>query len=120
MAAVQSVGARVFLMKTPSGIPESNVINIGTQLFAELPFGHWVMPVTGPTVGLAPGMTREQFEAVNQLALQQDDPEGKFRGAFWMQLIAALAAVDVNTDPETLMRLPFRYVYDNDVLELLK
>lgn len=121
MASVRGVGARIFLMVLPVEVEGPvGATNFGVQLFAELPMGNWVMPVLGPTVALPEPYTRERLEAGLQSALQQDDPAGEFRGEFWQHLLKALRDIDVHTDAETLMRLPFRLVIEDDARALLE
>jgi hypothetical protein len=120
MASVRGVGARIFVLIPPGIEPTVGFTNFGAQLFAELTAGNWVMPVPAATVALPEPYTLERLEAGLQSALQQDDPAGEFRGAFWQHLLTALRDLDIRTDAETLMRLPFRLVLDDDARALIE
>jgi hypothetical protein len=114
MAVIRGVGARIFVV--PSG---ESPHNFGVQLFADLPSGERVTTdeVTTFGAGALPD-TVEDLETVLLASLRHPNLTAEQRDAFWGPLVTALREGGVDTDAETIMRLPFRSEPNDEVRAL--
>jgi hypothetical protein len=124
MAAIERVGARIFILKAPSDLPEadSDVVNFGYQLYADLRIGMRVMTPHTSTLGVGRLKIPATLDALADMllvSLRHNDLPEEIRAAFWGPLPAELKRFGIDTDAETVMRLPFVPEATDEVLELL-
>ena len=88
-------------------------------MFADLSDGERVAAPEVTTIGSPelPGSFDELANVIRQ-ALSHDGLAARHRGSFWGPLVRTLQDAGVDTDAETLMRLPFRAEPESEVLAL--
>ena len=114
VAKVRSTGAVATLLESAG-----DTTNILLYLFAKLDIGALVIGQRATT--FAPNteiMSVEDIGEGLQHMLGYGDLRPDHRRSHWGELVERLAAVDVHTDPETLVRLPFEIVPDASVRAL--
>lgn len=128
-ARVRSIGAlaTIFDVDQLPGRPDPpepepgavRPINILLRPFAKLAEGVLAIgPPGGPTVSVSPDHLSE-LAATVEVALEFTDLPSDHRRAHWAGVLMELEKLNVHTDPETLMALPFDFVPDGELRERL-
>lgn len=123
MASVRSVGARIYVTNFPDEVPIApGSVHFSYQFFADLEIGRRVMALQSSGLQIPRAAVPQTLEELSDMVLKgvrNPSLSAEHRASHWGHLAATLAAVGVQTDSETLMRLPFRLEASDDVLELL-
>jgi hypothetical protein len=121
MASVDSIGAAVTVLRFPEmDDQESTHINLYVRLFARLDSG--VLVFSADVSGTTASVQRDQLNQLEEfvlMALRVDQLPADHRQGQWRGVLDQLATLNINTDPETLIRLPFELLPDAEVRALI-
>jgi hypothetical protein len=120
MASVQSVGGIATILQVP---PEAT-LNVNVRLYAKLETGLLVIDPGQQSMVVGPNeeSLRNGIEGLREVLtsmLTWGELPSEHRVNHWSGVLQALSEQGVETDPETLMRLPFEMLADRATRERL-